>query len=117
MYNSNLDIWIVSLLNTGLVYRYVTLVYSSKTLDTHLAYSYANLALQAGAFAAVTVDLIVYPFDTLKTRVQSPDYNRLYKDAATGAVRRSALYGGLYQGVWSVVLSTIPGCMLSRSSV
>ncbi|KAF7166843.1 hypothetical protein CNMCM5623_000322 [Aspergillus felis] len=63
----------------------------------------------AGAFAAVTVDLIVYPFDTLKTRVQSPDYKRLYKDAATGAVRRRALYGGLYQGVWSVVLSTIPG--------
>jgi hypothetical protein len=58
----------------------------------------------------VTVDLIVYPFDTLKTRVQSPDYNRLYKDAATGAIRRAALYGGLYQGVWSVVLSTIPGC-------
>ncbi|KAH1499611.1 hypothetical protein LV164_001169 [Aspergillus fumigatus] len=63
----------------------------------------------AGAFAAVTVDFVVYPFDTLKTRVQSPDYNRLYKDAATGAVRRSALYRGLYQGVWSVVLSTIPG--------
>ncbi|GIJ84023.1 hypothetical protein Asppvi_002856 [Aspergillus pseudoviridinutans] len=63
----------------------------------------------AGAFAAVTVDLIVYPFDTLKTRIQSPDYKRLYKDAATGAVRRRALYGGLYQGVWSVVLSTIPG--------
>ncbi|KAF7118259.1 hypothetical protein CNMCM5793_007675 [Aspergillus hiratsukae] len=63
----------------------------------------------AGAFAAVTVDFIVYPFDTLKTRIQSPDYHKLYKDAATGAVRRNALYGGLYQGVWSVVLSTIPG--------
>jgi hypothetical protein len=43
MYNSNLDIWIVSLLNTGLVYLYVTLVYSSKTLDTYLAYPNAKL--------------------------------------------------------------------------
>jgi hypothetical protein len=72
-----------------------------------------NYFSQAGAFAAVTVDFIVYPFDTLKTRIQSPDYHKLYKDAATGAVRRNALYGGLYQGVWSVVLSTIPGCTFS----
>lgn len=26
----------------------------------------------AGAFAAFTVDLIVYPLDTIKTRLQSP---------------------------------------------
>ncbi|EAW07834.1 putative mitochondrial carrier protein [Aspergillus clavatus NRRL 1] len=52
----------------------------------------------AGAFAAVTVDLVVYPVDTLKTRIQAPDYDRLYKDARTGAVRRNVLFRGLYQG-------------------
>ncbi|PKY07508.1 mitochondrial carrier [Aspergillus campestris IBT 28561] len=62
----------------------------------------------AGAIAAVTVDFIVYPFDTLKTRIQSPDYNRIYKDASTGAIRKNVLFRGLYQGVWSVVLATIP---------
>ncbi|KGO66435.1 Mitochondrial substrate/solute carrier [Penicillium expansum] len=62
----------------------------------------------AGAFAAVVVDFIVYPFDTLKTRVQSPDYDKVFKNAHTGAVRRNVLFRGLYQGVWSVVLSTIP---------
>ncbi|OJJ49647.1 hypothetical protein ASPZODRAFT_58226 [Penicilliopsis zonata CBS 506.65] len=62
----------------------------------------------AGAFAAVMVDFIVYPFDTLKTRIQSPNYETLYKSARTGAVRRHVLYRGLYQGVWSVVVSTIP---------
>ncbi|PLN79445.1 mitochondrial carrier [Aspergillus taichungensis] len=62
----------------------------------------------AGAVAAVTVDFIVYPFDTLKTRIQSPAYNRIYKDASTGAVRKNVLFRGLYQGVWSVVLATIP---------
>ncbi|OQE16497.1 hypothetical protein PENFLA_c027G06913 [Penicillium flavigenum] len=62
----------------------------------------------AGAFAAVAVDFIVYPFDTLKTRVQSPDYEKVFKDARTGAVRRNLLFRGLYQGVWSVVFSTIP---------
>ncbi|KAJ5151952.1 hypothetical protein N7492_010247 [Penicillium capsulatum] len=62
----------------------------------------------AGAFAAVLVDFIVYPFDTLKTRIQSPGYERIYKDARTGAVRRDILFRGLYQGVWSVVFATIP---------
>ncbi|KAJ5185676.1 Mitochondrial substrate/solute carrier [Penicillium cf. griseofulvum] len=62
----------------------------------------------AGAFAAVVVDFIVYPFDTLKTRVQSPNYEKVFKDARTGAVQRNVLFRGLYQGVWSVVFSTIP---------
>ncbi|KAJ5714119.1 Mitochondrial substrate/solute carrier [Penicillium malachiteum] len=62
----------------------------------------------AGAFAAVVVDFIVYPFDTLKTRVQSPNYERVFKDPRTGAVKRNILFRGLYQGVWSVVFSTIP---------
>ncbi|KAJ6131175.1 hypothetical protein N7523_001635 [Penicillium sp. IBT 18751x] len=62
----------------------------------------------AGAFAAVTVDFIVYPFDTLKTRIQSPNYDTVFKDARTGAIRRNVLFKGLYQGIWSVVFSTIP---------
>ncbi|KAJ5086448.1 hypothetical protein NUU61_007755 [Penicillium alfredii] len=62
----------------------------------------------AGAFAAVIVDFIVYPVDTLKTRIQSPDYEKVYKDARTGAVRRNVLFRGVYQGVWSVVFATIP---------
>jgi hypothetical protein len=70
--------------------------------------------LQAGAFAAVVVDFIVYPFDTLKTRIQSPNYERVFKDARSGAIRRDVLFRGLYQGVWSVVFSTIPSCMSSR---
>ncbi|KAL9092272.1 MAG: hypothetical protein Q9165_004446 [Trypethelium subeluteriae] len=53
----------------------------------------------AGAFAAFTVDLLVYPLDTLKTRLQSPDYRRLYTNAATNTVNRGALFRGLYQGV------------------
>ncbi|PLB40025.1 putative mitochondrial carrier protein [Aspergillus candidus] len=50
----------------------------------------------AGAVAAVTVDFIVYPFDTLKTRIQSPDYNRIYKDASTGAIRKNVLFRGAF---------------------
>ncbi|KAL4930173.1 putative mitochondrial carrier protein [Aspergillus undulatus] len=62
----------------------------------------------SGAVAVVTVDFLVYPFDTLKTRIQSPDYNRIYKDGATNTVKKNVLFRGLYQGVVSVVLSTIP---------
>ncbi|KAJ0424676.1 mitochondrial carrier domain-containing protein [Aspergillus carlsbadensis] len=62
----------------------------------------------SGAVAVVTVDFLVYPFDTLKTRIQSPNYNTIYKDAATNTIRKNVLFRGLYQGVFSVVLSTIP---------
>ncbi|KAL8929871.1 MAG: hypothetical protein Q9208_001015 [Pyrenodesmia sp. 3 TL-2023] len=62
-------------------------------------------ATMAGAFAAFTVDFLVYPLDTIKTRVQSPDYRRLY--TTNGAVNRSLLRG-LYQGIGSVILATLP---------
>ncbi|KAK3053321.1 hypothetical protein LTR09_005490 [Extremus antarcticus] len=61
----------------------------------------------AGAFAAFTVDLIVYPLDTIKTRIQSPDYKRIYTNGAEGAVNR-ALFRGGYQGVGSVIIATLP---------
>ncbi|KAL8919620.1 MAG: hypothetical protein Q9172_004897 [Xanthocarpia lactea] len=63
--------------------------------------------LIAGAFAAFTVDFLVYPLDTIKTRIQSPDYRRLY--TKNGAINRS-LFRGLYQGIGSVVLATLPSC-------
>ncbi|OJK00447.1 hypothetical protein ASPACDRAFT_43034 [Aspergillus aculeatus ATCC 16872] len=62
----------------------------------------------SGAFAVVITDFMVYPFDTLKTRLQSPDYATVYKDATTGQIKRGVLFRGLYQGVGSVVLATIP---------
>jgi solute carrier family 25 (mitochondrial S-adenosylmethionine transporter), member 26 len=61
---------------------------------------------QAGAFAAFTVDLLVYPLDTLKTRIQSPDYTKHYKNA-NGTTKR-ALFRGLYQGIGPIVAITIP---------
>lgn len=66
--------------------------------------------LVAGAFAAFTVDVLVYPLDTIKTRLQSPDYKRLYTNASTNSVNRS-LFRGLYQGIGSVVIATLPSCM------
>ncbi|KAI9840018.1 MAG: hypothetical protein M1819_000210 [Sarea resinae] len=64
--------------------------------------------LVAGAVAAFSVDLLVYPLDTLKTRWQSPDYARIYLNGSTGAINRPALFRGLYQGVGSVILATLP---------
>ena len=46
--------------------------------------------------AAVTVDLLVYPLDTIKTRFQSPAHRHL------------PLFRGLYQGLAPAVLATIP---------
>ncbi|KAK4543650.1 hypothetical protein LTR36_005295 [Oleoguttula mirabilis] len=63
----------------------------------------------AGAFAAFTVDLIVYPLDTIKTRLQSPDYKKLYTNGAKGynGVNPS-MFRGVYQGVGSVIIATLP---------
>ncbi|RMZ89816.1 hypothetical protein DV736_g2941, partial [Chaetothyriales sp. CBS 134916] len=71
-----------------------------------MSYNTSTDILLAGAVAAVSVDLLVYPLDTLKTRIQSPNYSTVYKDAS-GATRR-ALFRGLYQGAGSIVAATIP---------
>ncbi|RDA96276.1 hypothetical protein CP533_1682 [Ophiocordyceps camponoti-saundersi (nom. inval.)] len=52
---------------------------------------------QAGAVAAFTVDVIIYPLDTYKTRLQSRDFLK----AATPR-------GNLYQGIGVVVVATLP---------
>nr|POE47739.1 s-adenosylmethionine mitochondrial carrier protein [Quercus suber] len=63
----------------------------------------------AGAFAAFTVDLIVYPLDTIKTRFQSPDYLKRYTNgAANGHGANRALFRGVYQGVGSTIIATLP---------
>ncbi|GJC80564.1 putative mitochondrial carrier protein PET8 [Colletotrichum liriopes] len=59
----------------------------------------------AGAAAAFTVDCLVYPLDTLKTRYQSRDFVKTY---ASSPGRKSPLFRGLYQGIGSVVLATLP---------
>ncbi|KAF6843114.1 hypothetical protein CMUS01_02394 [Colletotrichum musicola] len=58
----------------------------------------------AGAAAAFTVDCLVYPLDTLKTRYQSQDFVKTY--ASSGS--KVPLFRGLYQGIGSVVLATLP---------
>ncbi|KAH7095953.1 mitochondrial carrier protein-like protein [Paraphoma chrysanthemicola] len=63
--------------------------------------------LIAGAIAAFTVDLLVYPLDTIKTRIQSPDYARYYTNASTGKPS-PALFRGVYQGIGSVIIATLP---------
>jgi len=64
--------------------------------------------LAAGAFAAFTIDLLVYPLDSIKTRIQSKDYTRLFVNETTKKVNRAALFRGLYQGVGSVIIATLP---------
>ncbi|KAM0178799.1 hypothetical protein ACHAPF_003502 [Botrytis cinerea] len=64
--------------------------------------------LLAGAFAAVAVDLLVYPLDTLKTRFQSPDYKKIYYDTSKKAINRGLLFRAgafftTYEGIKSVL--------------
>ena len=64
---------------------------------------------KAGAIAAFTVDLLVYPLDTIKTRIQSPQYAKLYTDTRTGKIDPK-LFRGVYQGIGSVIIATLPSC-------
>lgn len=59
-----------------------------------------STALAAGAGAGLSVDLLFYPIDTLKTRLQSAQ-----GFWATGGFR------GIYKGVSSVALGSAPGGM------
>ncbi|KAK7964058.1 hypothetical protein PG996_008252 [Apiospora saccharicola] len=63
----------------------------------------------AGAAAAFTVDLLIYPLDTLKTRQQSQDFLQTFADPAakTKAPSRQ-LFRGLYQGIGIVIVATLP---------
>ncbi|KAF3924075.1 Mitoferrin [Orbilia brochopaga] len=58
-------------------------------------------ALTAGAVAGMTVDMTLFPLDTLKTRLQSPSTFR-----AAGGFRN------LYRGIGSVFLGSAPGAAL-----
>ncbi|KAK3399892.1 mitochondrial carrier domain-containing protein [Sordaria brevicollis] len=82
--------------------------------------SAAHQVLIAGSIAAFTVDLLVYPLDTIKTRIQSRDYQDVYasKTQKSGSTiikgtlgvqpPKRALFKGLYQGIGSVIFATLP---------
>ncbi|RVD84405.1 uncharacterized protein DFL_006155 [Arthrobotrys flagrans] len=53
----------------------------------------------AGAAAAFTIDLIIYPLDTIKTRLQA---------SSEWTAGKKALFKGAYQGVGSIILATLP---------
>ncbi|KAK3502407.1 mitochondrial carrier domain-containing protein [Neurospora crassa] len=79
--------------------------------------SAAHQVLIAGSIAAFTVDLLVYPLDTIKTRIQSQDHQDVYASqkqhsAIKGTLGtqppKAALFRGLYQGIGSVIFATLP---------
>lgn len=67
---------------------------------------------QAGAAAAFTIDLVVYPLDTIKTRFQSQDYLKTFSRSASSSQSQGNVFRGLYQGVGSVVIATLPAAGL-----
>jgi solute carrier family 25 S-adenosylmethionine transporter 26 len=58
-------------------------------------------ALLAGALAGTTVDLSLYPLDTLKTRLQS-----------SSGFLASGGFAGIYRGVGSAIIGSAPGAAL-----
>jgi len=71
------------------------------------------MTVKAGPAAGFTVCLAFHPFDTLKTRVQSPAFRKL---AAQSARPRKMWLRGLYQGIGPVTLAMMPGCMFTHTA-
>ncbi|GJC86177.1 putative mitochondrial carrier C1271.11 [Colletotrichum liriopes] len=63
----------------------------------------------AAAIAALGVDVLVHPIDTLITRTQSPAYKTHYKNA-NGSFNRS-LFLGLYQGFGPTLVTGMPSAV------
>ncbi|PWN21925.1 mitochondrial carrier [Microstroma glucosiphilum] len=59
----------------------------------------------AGALAALSVDLLIFPLDSIKTRLQVPDVAQRFPT-------RAALFTGLYHGVGPVVIATLPAAAI-----
>jgi len=61
-----------------------------------------STALAAGATAGLAVDLLFYPIDTIKTRLQSAQ-----------GFWKSGGFAGVYRGMGSVAVGSAPGGMFS----
>ncbi|KAK3292059.1 mitochondrial carrier domain-containing protein [Chaetomium fimeti] len=72
--------------------------------------------LAAGAVAAFTVDMLVYPLDTIKTRYQSQGYLGLKSNLSSTRRAPYTAVRGLYQGIGSVVLATLPAAAVFFAS-
>jgi solute carrier family 25 (mitochondrial S-adenosylmethionine transporter), member 26 len=58
--------------------------------------------------AAFTIDILVYPLDTIKTRYQSQGFLAAKSRASSRFTVPYTAVKGLYQGIGSVVLATLP---------
>jgi Mitochondrial carrier protein len=58
---------------------------------------------QAGGIAGTSVDLLFYPIDSIKTRLQS-----------RGGFYKAGGFRGIYNGVGSVIVGSAPGGMLIK---
>jgi len=56
--------------------------------------------LQSGSLAGFAVDIVLYPLDTIKTRLQS-----------SAGFRHSGGFRGIYRGLGSVAVGSVPGGM------
>lgn len=79
------------------------------------------VSLVAGAFAGTTVDVVLFPLDTLKTRLQSEQgfvrsggFSKIYSgiaSAALGSAPTSALFFCTYEGVKQFMGPVMPSLM------
>ena len=76
----------------------------TKDGNSDVATSFAN-ALVAGGLAGTSVDVTLFPIDTLKTRMQSPQ-----------GFLKAGGFRGIYNGLGAAAVGSAPGAALFFSS-
>ena len=73
---------------------------NSDYTGTYVKFVLCNLCifLQSGSLAGFSVDIVLYPLDTIKTRLQS-----------SAGFRHSGGFRGIYRGLGSVAVGSVPG--------
>ena len=62
--------------------------------------------VQSGSLAGFCVDVVLYPLDTIKTRLQS-----------SAGFRHSGGFRGIYRGLGSVAVGSVPGGICCYAAV
>ncbi|KAB8270121.1 mitochondrial carrier domain-containing protein [Aspergillus minisclerotigenes] len=65
--------------------------------------------LLASTTASLSLDLLIHPLDTIKTRIQSREYSQFLRtNTGTSIWRHPGIFRGLYQGIASVTAASFP---------
>lgn len=76
------------------------------------------ISKQASTVASLSLDCLLHPLDTIKTRIQSREYVGAFRGSKTNSLLSDRrILRGLYQGLGPVLVTSFPSGKSCRSKV